>query len=53
MILMEIRIMEIKNWIRGNKWLSLTLIGALATGAIFSYMIHRPTTVSVKHPGPG
>ena len=41
MILMEIRIMEIKSWIRGNKWALLILIAALAVGAAFSYVTHR------------
>lgn len=40
---MEIKITEVKSWIRGNKWLLLALIGALAAGAIFFYMTHRPT----------
>ena len=41
MILMEIRIMEIKSWIRGNKWALLILIAALAVGAAFFYVTHR------------
>ena len=41
MILMEIQIMEIKSWIRGNKWALLILIAALAVGAAFFYVTHR------------
>ena len=47
MILMEIRIMEIKSWIRGNKWALLILIVALAVGAAFFYVTHR--TVKPGH----
>ena len=48
MIWMEIRIMEIKSWIRGNKWLLLALILALAAGAAFFYLTHRP--IKPEHP---
>ena len=42
MILMEIRITEVKNWIRGNKWALLAIILALAAGAAVFYLTHRP-----------
>ena len=42
MILMEIRITEVKSWIRGNKWALLAIILALAAGAAVFYMTHRP-----------
>ena len=48
MILMEIRIMEIKSWIRGNKWALLAIILALAAGAAFFYITHRP--IKPEHP---
>lgn len=44
---MEIRIMEIKSWIRGNKWALLILIAAIAVGASFFYVTHR--TVKAGH----
>ena len=34
-LIMEIRIMEVKSWIRGNKWALLAIILALAAGAAF------------------
>ena len=42
MIWMEIKITEVKSWIRGNKWLLLALILALAAGVAFFYLTHRP-----------
>jgi hypothetical protein len=39
---MEIKITEVKSWIRGNKWLLLALILALAAGAVFFYITQRP-----------
>ena len=42
MIWMEIKITEVKSWIRGNKWLLLALILALAAGAVFFYITQRP-----------
>ena len=42
MILMEIRITEVKSWIRGNKWALLAIILALAAGAAVFYLTHRP-----------
>ena len=45
---MEIRITEVKSWIRGNKWLLLALILALAAGAAFFYITHRP--IKPEHP---
>ena len=44
---MEIRIMEVKSWIRGNKWALLAIILALAAGAAFFYITHR--TVKPGH----
>ena len=41
-LIMEIRIMEVKSWIRGNKWALLAIILALAAGAAFFYVTHRP-----------
>ena len=48
MILMEIRIMEIKSWIRGNKWALLILIAALLAGSALFFITHRPP-VSPEH----
>ena len=48
MIWMEIKITEVKSWIRGNKWLLLALILALAAGAAFFYLTHRP--IKPEHP---
>lgn len=48
MIWMEIKITEVKSWIRGNKWLLLALILALAAGATFFYLTHRP--IKPEHP---
>ena len=45
---MEIKITEVKSWIRGNKWLLLALILALAAGAAFFYLTHRP--IKPEHP---
>lgn len=45
---MEIKITEVKSWIRGNKWLLLALILALAAGATFFYLTHRP--IKPEHP---
>lgn len=42
MILMEIRITEVKSWIHANKWALLAIILALAAGAAFFYLTHRP-----------
>lgn len=42
MILMEIRTMEVKSWIHANKWALLAIILALAAGAAFFYVTHRP-----------
>ena len=39
---MEIRIMEIKSWIRGNKWALLILIAALLAGLALLSIPHRP-----------
>lgn len=47
-LIMEIQITEIKSWIRGNKWLLLALILALAAGAAFFYLTHRP--IKPEHP---
>ena len=41
-LIMEIRIMEVKSWIRGNKWALLAIILALAAGAVFFYITQRP-----------
>ncbi len=40
--MMEIKITEAKSWIRENKWALLILIAALAVGAAFFFIIHRP-----------
>lgn len=45
---MEIKITEVKSWIRGNKLLLLALILALAAGATFFYLTHRP--IKPEHP---
>lgn len=42
MILMEIRITEVKSWIRGNKWALLAIILALAAGAAVFFLTYRP-----------
>lgn len=42
MILMEIRTTEVKSWIHANKWALLAIILALAAGAAFFYVTHRP-----------
>ena len=47
-LIMEIQITGIKSWIRGNKWLLLALILALAAGAAFFYLTHRP--IKPEHP---
>ncbi|WP_446788189.1 hypothetical protein [Macellibacteroides fermentans] len=39
--------MEIKSWIRGNKWALLILIAAIAVGAAFFFVTHR--TVKPGH----
>lgn len=41
---MEIKITEVKGWIRGNKWVLLVIIIALAAGAAFFYITHRAKT---------
>ena len=48
MILMEIRITEVKSWIHANKWALLAIILALAAGAAFFYQTHRP--IKPEHP---
>lgn len=48
MILMEIRITEVKSWIHANKWALLAIILALAAGAAFFYLTHRP--IKPEHP---
>lgn len=39
---MEIRTTEVKSWIHANKWALLAIILALAAGAAFFYVTHRP-----------
>ena len=41
-LIMEIRITEVKSWIRGTKWALLAIILALAAGAAFFFIAHRP-----------
>ena len=45
---MEIRITEVKSWIHANKWALLAIILALAAGAAFFYLTHRP--IKPEHP---
>lgn len=42
MILMEIRITEVKSWIHANKWALLAIILALAAGTAFFFIAQRP-----------
>lgn len=39
---MEIKITKVTSWIRGNKWVLLILITALALGTVFFFFTHRP-----------
>ena len=41
-LIMEIRITEVKSWIRGNKWALLAIILALTAGVVFFYITQRP-----------
>lgn len=41
-LIMKIRITEVKSWIRGNKWALLAIILALTAGVVFFYITQRP-----------
>ena len=41
-LIMEIQITEVKNWIRENKWALLAIILALAAGAAVFFLTYRP-----------
>ena len=47
-LIMEIRITAVKSWIHANKWALLAIILALAAGAAFFYITHRP--IKPEHP---